>query len=181
MLRIGMTEGWSQSLDRLEREVTRMANPSSPHSQGQKGSIAPGDSIVVKVKRTFDSTPENVFDAWLDAANVGRWLFATPGGTMVRVEIDPQVGGEFTIVEQRGDILAEHFGRYIELVRPRRLVFAFTTDKAAKPSRVTIEISPLAAGCELTLTHEIEAKWLDYVDRVHAGWTKILEGLGGLD
>ncbi len=63
------------------------------------------DPIILTVERHIDAPPERVFDAWLDAGAVGQWLFATPGGVMEKVEIDPRVGGKFLIVERRGDAL----------------------------------------------------------------------------
>lgn len=129
------------------------------------------------VSRVFTAPAELVFDAWLDPAHAGRWLFATAGGQMRRVEIDPRVGGAFTIAEQRGEMLAEHFGQYIEIDRPRRLVFSFRTDPKEKPSSVTIEITPVTGGCELKLTHRMDTKWADYIVRVRGGWTKMLEAL----
>ena len=30
-------------------------------------------------------------------------------------------------------------------------------------------------GCELTLTHRIDPKWADAVDKTRAGWTKLLD------
>jgi hypothetical protein len=54
-------------------------------------------------------------------------------------------------------------------------VFTFHTERGSTDlSRVTIEIAPRGSGCELTLTHEIDPKWVDYKDRTEAGWTTIL-------
>ena len=43
---------------------------------------------TVKVKRPFAASPERIFDAWLNPQIAGRFLFATPTGEMVRVDID---------------------------------------------------------------------------------------------
>ena len=72
------------------------------------------------VSRRFAASPERLFDAWFDPKAVGTWLFATPGGVSKHVEIDARLGGGFAVHEQRGDILATHFGVYREIVRPKR-------------------------------------------------------------
>jgi uncharacterized protein YndB with AHSA1/START domain len=43
---------------------------------------------TVSLTRTFAATPERVFDAWLDPAQVRRFLFATPDGEVQTVETD---------------------------------------------------------------------------------------------
>jgi hypothetical protein len=43
--------------------------------------------------------------------------------------------------------------------------------------RVTIDIVPLEAGCQLTLSHELHPDWADYASPTEAGWTKMLEAL----
>jgi uncharacterized protein YndB with AHSA1/START domain len=135
----------------------------------------PTDRTVV-VSRFFAAPAESVFDAWLDPAAAGCWLFATPDGKMVRVEIDPRVGGTFTLAEQRPDGLVEHVGTYREIARPRRLVFSFSVPKySAVTTRVKIDLVPHGPGCELTLTHEGVRP--DDEKPTAAGWTGILERL----
>lgn len=146
--------------------------------------VTPATPLEIVVNRRFDAPAERVFDAWFDPASAGRWLFATPTGKMVRVEIDARVGGEFIVSEQRDDELAEHYGRYVEIDRPRRLVFLLSVTKFLDPdeqvSRATVEIVPIGGGCELTLTHEIDPQWVEYADRTRSGWIMILDGLDAL-
>ncbi|HEX4608934.1 MAG TPA: SRPBCC domain-containing protein [Urbifossiella sp.] len=137
----------------------------------------PVEAAEVRGVRRFGASPEAVFDAWLDPAAVGRWLFATPTGVMETVELDPRVGGAFTVSERRGDVLAEHFGTFVELDRPRRLVFDFATGRDQPLTRVTVDIRPVAGGCELTLSHRLDPAWAAYLDRARAGWTMVLDGL----
>lgn len=134
-------------------------------------------NLQVLVRRRFAAPPEQVYDAWLDGESVGRWLFATDGGEMVKVEVDPRVGGRFTIVERRGEELAEHFGEYLELERPRRIVFGFWTSFDEERSTVTVQIEEAPGGCEVVLTHEMDPQWAEYADQTRHGWTTILEGL----
>jgi uncharacterized protein YndB with AHSA1/START domain len=133
--------------------------------------------IVIRVSRRYDFPAERVFDAWLDVEKARKVLFATSTGQMVQAEIDARVGGTFNFTDRRDGVDAEHIGEYLEIDRPRRLVFTFHTERGSTDlSRVTIEISPRGSGCELTLTHEIDPKWADYRERTEAGWTTILEG-----
>jgi uncharacterized protein YndB with AHSA1/START domain len=91
--------------------------------------LATEPNLTLVVSRRFAAAPELVFDTWFDPGAVGAWLFATPGGISKYVEIDARVGGGFAIHEQRGESLATHFGTYLEIVRPNRIVFTFGTDR----------------------------------------------------
>jgi uncharacterized protein YndB with AHSA1/START domain len=133
---------------------------------------------TVLVTHRFSASAERVFDAWLDPAKAGRFLFATPQGRMVRTEIDARVGGSFVFTDRRDGEDIEHKGSYLEIDRPRRLVFTFAVAApkfSAETTRVTIEITPLAGGCELILTHE--GVLPDYAERTQSGWRMILETL----
>lgn len=130
---------------------------------------------TLRITRRFDFPMERVFDAWLDPEKARRFLFATPTGKMVRVDIDARVGGSFVIVRRDEDDV-EHVGSYLEIDRPRRLVFTFGVPKYAKEiTRVTIELTPQGKGCELTLTHEgVLPEWLE---PSRQGWGMILDTL----
>jgi uncharacterized protein YndB with AHSA1/START domain len=130
---------------------------------------------TIVVTRRFAFPIERVFDAWLDPARAGQFLFVTPTGKMVRVEIDARVGGSFNITRRDGEDI-EHVGTYLEIDRPRRLVFTFGVPKfSAQMTRVSIDLKPLPTGCELTLTHEeVPPQWLE---SGREGWSKILDGL----
>lgn len=132
-------------------------------------------AATVTVERRFDASPETLFDAWLDPDRAGRWLFRTRDGALERCDIDARIGGGFAIAERRGADLAEHFGEYVALDRPRRLAFDFWTSFSAERTRVTVTIDPEGAGSRLTLTHE--GVWDDYKEMTRQGWTTILDGL----
>lgn len=135
--------------------------------------------VVLTVTRGFAAPAERVFDAWLDPVDAARFLFATPDGEMIRCEIDPRVGGGFTLTERRPAGDAEHRGRYLEIDRPRRLVFLFAADPAEEGewTRVSVDIVDTSDGCTLSLTHEMDPQWAAYEAQTRQGWTMILESL----
>ena len=138
--------------------------------------MATAPRTTVRVTRRFAAPAERVFDAWLDPAIARRFFFATPAGEMIRVAIDPQVGGAFAMVERRNGEEFEHVGEYIVLDRPRRLAFTFAVPKfSSESTSISIDIAALAQGCTLTLTHE--GVLPDFAERTEKGWTMILGGL----
>ncbi|MEO8125438.1 MAG: SRPBCC domain-containing protein [Bryobacteraceae bacterium] len=132
--------------------------------------------MTIQVTRSFEASPERVFDAWLDPQKAGQWLFATPSGQMVRVEIDARVGGSFVFTDRRDGEDVDHVGEYLEIDRARRLVFHFRVPKfSAQNTRVSIDIVPEGSGCHLTLTHDDVLP--EYASGSQAGWTGILNKL----
>ncbi|MCR5873022.1 SRPBCC domain-containing protein [Phenylobacterium sp. J426] len=138
----------------------------------------------VTVTHRYAHSPEKVFDAWLDPKLARRFLFTTETGEVVRCDIDPRVGGRYTITDRRppddahmpdgGDIV--HVGEYLEIDRPRRLVFTFAVPQFdPSVTRVTVEIAPDGDGCILTLTNDdLTEEWMAPTTE---GWTMILGAL----
>jgi uncharacterized protein YndB with AHSA1/START domain len=131
--------------------------------------------IRIAVKHRFAASAERVYDAWLDPTKMRNFLYATATGEIVQCYVDARVGGKYTIVDRRHGEDVLHEGTYLELERPRRIVFTVRVPKySPDEDRVTIEIAPLASGCELTLTTETADKWADDTQR---GWMMILDVL----
>ena len=145
----------------------------------KKPAAPAGERVTVRVSRRLDAPPERVFDAWLDPRDAGKWLFATPQGEMVRVEIDARVGGAFNFTDRRAGEDIEHTGEYLEIDRPKRLAFNFRVPKFSnEPTRIQIDVAPAASGPEatlLTLVHE--GVFAEYAARTEEGWNGVLQGL----
>ncbi len=158
-------------------------------SEGLAGDNSPMSApLTVQVSHRFNVPAERVFDAWLTPSLASRFFFATRTGNILRCEIESEVGGSFTVTDRRphsdGDdsvFDAEHRGTYIEIDRPRRLVFDFSVPPYTdEPSRVVIEIVPVGVGaCELTLFHDMgDSRYAhQFEEQTRSGWTKMLATL----
>ena len=121
--------------------------------------------IVIRASHRYSASAERVFDAWLNPGQASRFLFRTRTGNVMQCEITPEVGGGFTVIDRRpaadGDesvFDVVHLGKYIELDRPRRIVFDFSvlTFGTEDPTRVTVEFAPITPlACEVTVSHDM--------------------------
>jgi uncharacterized protein YndB with AHSA1/START domain len=139
-------------------------------------------TFEAKATHRFRASAERVFDAWLDERTVRQWMAIAVGEMgafdVRRVEIEPRVGGRFTFSDMRKDGEAIHWGTYLEIDRPRRLVFTWFTsseDERENNSTVTLTIERDGDGCVATIVHAMDAKWSDYGERVEKGWGTMLD------
>ncbi len=141
--------------------------------------------VIVRATHRFSAPAERVFDAWLTPAQASRFLFRTRTGNVMQCMITPEVGGGFTVTDRRptadGDesvFDAVHMGKYLEIERPRRLVFELTVlTYTEMTTRVTVEVAPLGPqSSELTITHDLgstdQARANEETSR--KGWTTML-------
>lgn len=142
--------------------------------------MSPSPTVTVSVTRQIAAPPEQVFDAWLDPVMIGKFMFGPRlrDEEVVHLHVDARVGGTFSFLVRRQGTDIDHVGHYRELNRPRRLVFTWgIAGASADESVVSIEITATGTGSELTLTHEMDARWAEYAGRTEAGWTKMLGSL----
>lgn len=142
------------------------------------------DTVDVTVHRSFAAPAERVFDAWLTPRLLGQWMFGPHlrEEKLLRLDVDPRVGGRFSMLVERGGERIDHVGEYLVIERPRRLSFTWTIAGEADQggSVVDIAITPTPGGCELRLTHRLPRAWADYADRTQQGWSAMLDALHAL-
>lgn len=142
-----------------------------------QGEAAMAARAAIRVARRYDAPAAQVFAAWIDPGLARRWLFATASRPMQDGEIDPQVGGRYRFVEDRGGRIVEHCGEYAAIVAARKLVFTLASpDVPEAMTRVRADFAPVAAGCVVTVSHT--GLPAHRARQVRARWTGILYGLG---
>jgi uncharacterized protein YndB with AHSA1/START domain len=132
--------------------------------------------VEARVTRQFSVSAERVFDAFIDAQKLSIWMGETGGD--VRAEVDARVGGGFTLIVNRDGVDFEHVGEFLELERPRRIVFTWAVlPDFPVGDRVSVDIVATADGCELSLVHELKPEFGEFAERTQGGWNKYLDVL----
>ena len=108
---------------------------------------------VLVVRRVIPVPRERVFAAWLDPAQLVR--FMRPGDVReATAVVDARVGGSFRIVMSHGRGDAEHWGEYLAIEPPSLLSFTWISGSTdVQPTTVTIEFLEHPRGTEVVLTH----------------------------
>ncbi|MDH3746245.1 MAG: SRPBCC domain-containing protein, partial [Acidobacteriota bacterium] len=103
-------------------------------------------------------------------------------GEIGRVEIDATVGGAFLFSDMREGVEAKHWGTYLELERPEKIVFTWWTPESENDSisRVALVLEPQGEGCVATITHHMDVRWAEDVDKAESGWSCMLAACGEL-
>ncbi len=149
------------------------------------------------ITHLFDATPELVFKAWTDPAQLVHW-YAPTGCTITFKSIDVRVGGQFHSCihdPQHGECWIK--GLYQEVVFPEKLVFSMLlsneqgdlvsaqvagkSDEWPEAIVTTVTFTPIGKQTKLTLHQtvaEAEAKktgayqsWFSMFDRLNAALT----------
>ena len=133
--------------------------------------------LMVKTNKTINAPIDKVFDAWLDADMLSKFMTPMPGMPEPRVEAEGRQGGKFTIFMLVGEDEIPHSGTYLEVDRPNKLVFTWESPFSSDGSTVTINFKEInETQTEIDFTHII---FPDEESRSNheGGWTSILEKL----
>jgi len=131
---------------------------------------------VIEIRRRLPAPAAEVFRWWTEADLLREWM--SPVGT-VEAQVDLRVGGALRIVMRAEGTVIEHFGQYIEIDRPRRLVFTWASPfTGADPSLVTLELEP--EGADATQLLLVHSQLPESVAKSHRdGWGTMLDRLSG--
>ena len=120
MVKIGMNEGWSQSLDRLAGLLSLAANAA--------------DREIV-ITRVFDAPRELVWEAWTNPEHVVQW-WGPRGFTTTIHEMDVRPGGVWHQT-MHGPDGADYPNKsiFVEVVKPKGLSPSPTAAAGRRPQR----------------------------------------------
>ncbi|MFS0553954.1 SRPBCC family protein [Brevibacillus sp. 179-C9.3 HS] len=147
-------------------------------------------TIPLVMTRSFHVTPEKVFDAWLNPEMMRKWFFTLERTNKV-TQNNPQVGGTWEIVDHREGKDYRAIGEYVEIDRPRKIVFTFQMPQFSESTdTLIVELKDTQQGCEMTFTQNIvvphEENWTqadidkalkEYHDGTEHGWNLMFMGL----
>jgi uncharacterized protein YndB with AHSA1/START domain len=103
----------------------------------------------IRIERVLQATIGRVYDAWTRADLLVQWYCPNPD-LELKVQADVRVGGEY-VVEMGPHVVR---GSYLEVEPPHRLVFSWNWDGTDdEPTRVEVELSEVADGTRLLLSH----------------------------
>ena len=109
------------------------------------------------IRRTYEASPERVFDAWADPAAKSQW-FGPPEKPEGSYSLDFREGGREHLTIPMGDGPAYSFDAvYQDIVAARRIVYVYDMhrgDARISVSVATVEIEPLGEGTRQTLTEQ---------------------------
>lgn len=107
----------------------------------------------MRLRRRLAADPEVVFAAWTVPDRMRRWMFVSDQGEIVDVSADPEVGGEFSILERIDDAEIDHFGRYLVVEPPVRLSFTLEVPKHfSESTRIDLTLEREPRGCLIDFT-----------------------------
>jgi len=135
------------------------------------------NDLKVKVSKLINAPIEKVFNAWLNTETLSQFMLPMPGMPNPKTEIDPNVGGSFTIYMQVGEDEIPHTGKYLEIDHPNTLTFTWIAPFSADGSTVYLKFKQMSDNTtNVDLTH---VKFSDEDSRSNheGGWSNILEAL----
>ena len=147
-------------------------------------------TTTLTMTRNFDVASERVFDAWLNPEMMRKWFFTLEGTNKV-AQNNPQVGGDWEIIDQRDGKEYRAIGEYLEIDPSQKLVFTFKMLQFSESQdKITVELKEIQEGCEMTFSQNItvphEENWTiadiekasgEYRDGSEHGWNIMFMGL----
>jgi len=135
-------------------------------------------SPTLRMERTFNAPAQRVFDAWTSPEVLRRWWHAEHHWETTLAEVDLRVGGAVRVVMRDTDKDVEYGGggQYLEIDRPRRLVFTWYWDGNATRQVIEVDFEEADGVTTVRFTHR--DLWDEEAVRDHEdGWSKCFDNL----
>jgi uncharacterized protein YndB with AHSA1/START domain len=154
---------------------------------GSSRSVVEEGLLEMSLTRRVGAPVDVVFRAWTDAKQLAEW-WGPKGFTNPVCEADARVGGAIRIHMLAPDgTVYPMTGRFLEIDRPHRLVFATAAidgeGKAMFEIVNTVTFTAIAGGTEIALVAQVTSTTPaapQYLAGMSQGWSQSLDRLGVL-
>jgi uncharacterized protein YndB with AHSA1/START domain len=140
------------------------------------------EDTTLRLRRSFQASPAEVFDAWTNPEVLRRWWVRDPAWSTPVADVDLRVGGGYRLTMEDPDTGHRHTvrGEYLTVNRPELLVYSWSwelDDGGIGPaSTVTVEFLAEEEGTSVVLVHTgLEDPGSR--DRHGQGWGECLDSL----
>jgi uncharacterized protein YndB with AHSA1/START domain len=171
----GASQGWSQTLDRLEQEVARIRK-AAPVNR----SVA---HATFSLERTLPASPSKVFKALTDSQAKAKWFGGGGEYKLLAREMDVRPGGrEHVKGRWTSGVVSTFDAFYHDVVLDQRIVYSYEMhldERKISVSLTTFELKPMGAGTLLVMTEQ--GAFLDGYDDADSrerGSNFLLDALG---
>lgn len=133
----------------------------------------------LRLERTYDASPQDVFNAWTNPEVLRRWWAVHPEGSTPIAEVDLRVGGRYRLsMEDPSGTRHTVGGEYREVSPPQRLVYSWCWEqdngKPGHVSTVTVEFQADGKRTNVVLEHTGLASAESRDQHAH-GWNACLD------
>lgn len=134
------------------------------------------------INRRIAASPERVFDAWLNSKQMETWMAPGHMNATAIVSTQPIERGRFRIdIVGPDKQLYRHTGSYLEIDRPRRLVFTWVSEGVGHHETIVqVDLARLEDnGTEMRLTHT-GLPTEEHAEEHERGWGELFDQLDRL-
>ncbi len=146
----GAPQGWSQTLDRLQIEVTRMQESAS-----MSRSVV---HAMFCIERIYSAPRSVVFKALTDPAAKAKWFAGGEGYTLLARRMDVRPGGREHVQGRMATGVVTTFDAiYHDVVPEERIVYSYEMhldDRKISVSLATFELKAAGTGTRLVMTEQ---------------------------
>jgi uncharacterized protein YndB with AHSA1/START domain len=144
----GATQGWTQTLDRLEKEVLEIRK-APPVAR----TVAHG---TFTIERTYSASRARVFKALTDPDAKAKWFSGGSGYTVIEREMDARPGGrEHQSGRWDNGVISTFDAYYHDVVPDERIVYSYVmhlNERKISASLATFEFHKAGEGTRLVMT-----------------------------
>jgi uncharacterized protein YndB with AHSA1/START domain len=170
---------WEDVLDDIGKKVERRGRTMTETKTKTRTTTG-----TVRLSRIFKAPRERVFNAFLDADAMAKWL--PPNGYTAHVyKLEPKVGGNYRMSFSSLDKKDTHFfgGKFLEIKPNERLRYTdkFESDDPEMQGEITVTVTfkDVPGGTEVRIVQEGVPKVIP-IDGAMQGWSQSLENLARL-